>query len=235
MKNESLLVQHRVLDCVRVQAQPHPFEMPIGATALLVIDMQNDFCAPDGFCCGDMGLEAAAVRAIVPALQNMTAWARENGVPIFWTKEAHRPDLSDVSPSKKVRYENAGYPVGATGKRGRYLVQGEWGARIIDELAPPEDELQIAKPAQSAFPATALETTLRERGVTHLLISGVTTQCCVLATYRQANDLGFFALLLEDCCAAFEPREHQAAVDVVLSENGAVGWVSTSEHVLNAY
>lgn len=217
-----------------VAARPHDFSLQFDKTALLVVDMQNDFCHPDGYCCGDLGLDAAPVRAIIPALQNLMAWARENEIAIFWTKEAHAPDLSDVSPSKKVRYQNAGYPVGAPGKRGRFLVRGEFGAQVIDELVPLPGEFQIDKTAQSVFIESPIEALLRERGITHLLIGGVTTQCCVLATYRQASDLGFFALLLEDCCAAFEPREHQAAIDVLLSENGALGWVANSTALLNA-
>ncbi|HEY9885158.1 MAG TPA: cysteine hydrolase family protein, partial [Thermosynechococcaceae cyanobacterium] len=82
------------------------------------------------------------------------------------------------------------------------------------------------------FVATALEAQLRDRSITHLLLTGVTTECCVLGTYRHASDLGFYCLLLEDCCAAFSSSEHQAAIAVVQSENGAIGWVTTSEALL---
>ena len=217
---------------IRVASRPHAFEMPLHSTALLVVDVQNDFCHPEGFCIGDLKLDGAPIRAIIPRLQVLVAWARQLGVPIAWTKEAHRPDLSDVSPSKKRRYENAGYPVGTLGQRGRFLVSGEWGSQVLLELDARPNELQLDKPAQSVFPGTNLEEWLREKNITHLLICGVTTQCCVLASYRQASDLGFFCLLLEDCCAAFEPREHQAAVDVLTSEGGAVGWVATSQDLL---
>lgn len=223
---------NRVLESRLVTARPHDFPLDTENCALLVIDMQNDFCHKEGFCCGDMALDSTPIRAIIPRVQSVVKWARENQMPIFWTKEAHLPDLSDVSPSKKVRYENAGYPVGALGKRGRYLVQGEFGSQIIAELQPLPGEFQFDKSAQSVFPNTPIEAMLRERGVSHLLICGVTTECCVLATYRQASDLGFFALLLEDCSAAYEAREHQAAIEVLLSENGALGWVGESVDLL---
>ncbi len=224
--------ENRVLDGQVVKARPHDFPLQLDKTALIVVDMQNDFCDLDGFCCGDLGLNGAPLRAIVPNVQQLVSWARDQKLPIFWTKEAHAPDLSDVAPSKKVRYELAGYPVGARGKRGRYLISGEFGSQILEELAPRDDEFQIDKTAQSVFPNSPIEAMLHERGITHLMLCGVTTQCCVLASYRHASDLGFFVLLLEDCCAAYEFPEHQAAIDIVTSENGAVGWVANSADLL---
>jgi nicotinamidase-related amidase len=218
---------------IPVASRPHAFEMPLQSTALIVVDMQNDFCHPEGFCIGDLGLDGTPVQAIVPTLQVLVDWAREAGVTVVWTKEAHRPDLSDLAPSKKQRYENAGYPVGSSGRRGRFLVSGEWGSQVLAELSPRPDELQLDKPAQSIFPGTDIEAWLRARSITHLLICGVTTQCCVLATYRQASDLGYFCLLIEDCCAAFAPGEHQAAIDVLTSEGGAIGWVASSQQLLH--
>jgi biuret amidohydrolase len=90
----------------------------------------------------------------------------------------------------------------------------------------------LDKPAQSAFIATDLGVLLRQEGITHLLFTGVTTECCVLATFRQASDLGFFCLLLADCCATFSLAEHEAAITVLLGENGAIGWVGDSQHLL---
>lgn len=219
---------------LQVAARPHPFELEIERAALVVIDMQNDFCHPEGFCGADLGWDVSPLRTIIEPLQRTVEWARGQGIPVFWSNEAHRADLSDVSPSKAVRYANAGSPVGAMGKRGRFLVDGEFGSQVIEELAPRADEHQFAKPAQSIFPGTDFEARLREQGITHLLITGVTTECCVLATYRQASDLGFFALLLEDCCAAFEARDHQAAIDVLTAEDGVLGWVAPSTALLQA-
>jgi biuret amidohydrolase len=122
--------------------------------------------------------------------------------------------------------------VGTSGNRGRFLVRGEAGTEIIPELKPHDADWQLDKPAQSAFVETALEQRLRDRNITHILITGVTTECCVLGTYRQASDLGFYTLLLEDCCAAFELSEHDAAIAVMLAENGAIGWVATSDQLL---
>lgn len=212
----------------------HPFSLDLNHTALIVIDLQNDFCHPLGFCGHDLGVDLTAMRTIIPRIHQVIDWARHQRVLVVYTRESHQPDLSDLTPSKRQRYINAGYAVGTPGNLGRFLIQGEYGTALIDELQPLENELQIDKPAQSIFIATNLEPLLREREITHLLFMGVTTECCVLASYRHASDLGFYCLLLEDCCAATNPSEHQAAIEVLLGENGAVGWVTSSEQLLVA-
>ena len=216
---------------MQIPAVPHPFELDLSRAAVIVIDVQNDFCHPDGYCQRELGLDGAPVRAIFEPIRHLTQWARDRQIPVIWTVEAHQSDLSDLPPCKAKRYENAGYPVGSEGKRGRFLVRGAWGARVLSELAPLDSERVVPKPAQSIWTNTDLESWLRARGITHLLMGGVTTQCCVLASYRAANDLGFWTLLIEDCCAAFDAREHQAAIEVVTSEGGAVGWVADSREI----
>ncbi len=214
---------------ITVPTRRQHFELVPSQTALLVIDMQIDFCDPAGFCSRNLNADVSAMQAIIPPLQQVIQWARSQKIWTIYTRESHKPDLSDLSPCKRLRYINAGYPVGNIGNRGRFLVQGEAGTEIIPELAPQAEDWQLDKPAQSAFVGTPLEQRLHERQITHLLVTGVTTECCVLGTYRQASDLGFYALLLEDCCAAFEQADHEAAISVVLAENGAIGWVATSK------
>ncbi|MEM7771434.1 MAG: isochorismatase family cysteine hydrolase [Cyanobacteria bacterium P01_E01_bin.6] len=218
---------------VLVKTYTHPFELPLNQTALLVIDMQNDFCHPDGFNGSELGLDMTAVRAIIPTIQSLLTWARQVGLKIIFTRESHAPDLSDLSPSKKTRYANAGSPIGQIGKMGRFLVRGEPGAAIIDELTPLSAEKTLDKPAHSCFVNTSLDQLLHVDNITHLLIVGVTTQCCVLATYRHASDLGYCCLLLDDCCAAFDPKDHEATVHILQSEGGVLGWVANSSALLS--
>ena len=228
----------QVSSWAQVPARPHGFLLDPAHAAVLVIDMQCDFLDPDGGCPQQLQLSPetlAAVRGIIPGIARLLNWARERGFTVVYTREANLPDLSDLTASKRLRYENAGYPVGTPGRMGRLLIRGEPGCAVITELTPQPGDLQLDKPGQSAFVGTDLEASLRERGVSHLLLAGVTTQCCVLATYRHAADLGFFPLLLEDCCAAFDPREHQAAIDVVTSEGGAVGWVATTNQLWGSF
>ncbi|MEM9165314.1 MAG: isochorismatase family cysteine hydrolase, partial [Cyanobacteria bacterium P01_F01_bin.4] len=219
---------------ITVNTYAHPFSLPLGQTALLIIDMQNDFCHPDGFNGSELNLDLSAARAIIPALQTLLDWARQTGLKIIFTRESHHPDLSDVSPSKATRYVNAGSPIGQPGKMGRFLVRGEPGAAIIDELQPLPAEWQLDKPAHSCFVNTPLDQRLQADHITHLLIAGVTTQCCVLATYRHASDLGYYCLLLEDCCAAFDPRDHDATVHILQSEGGVLGWVAQSAQLFES-
>ncbi len=215
-----------------VQTRQHPLTINLDHTALLVIDLQNDFCHADGFCSNSLGADLSGVRSIIPRIERVIDWARRQGILVIYTRESHKPDLSDAAPCKQLRYENAGYPIGMMGKMGRFLIQGERGCQLIDQLQPLQTELQIDKPAQSAFIGTNLETILRQQDITHLLFTGVTTECCVLGSYRHASDLGFYGLLLEDCCAAYSVQEHQSAIEVLLGENGAIGWVTTSDRLL---
>ncbi|MDJ0707296.1 MAG: isochorismatase family cysteine hydrolase [Leptolyngbyaceae cyanobacterium MO_188.B28] len=219
---------------VVVNTYTHPFNLPLNQTALLVIDMQNDFCHPDGFNGSELGLDMTAVRKIIPTIQVLVNWARQTGLKIIFTRESHTPDLSDLSPSKKTRYTNAGSPIGQVGKMGQFLVRGEHGTAIIDELQPLPSEEQLDKPAHSSFVNTSLDRILQANNITHLLIAGVTTECCVLATYRHASDLGYYCLLLEDCCAAFDPRDHDATVHILQSEGGVLGWVAHSSRLFEA-
>ncbi len=219
---------------VQVTTDQHPFPLQLEHTALVVVDMQNVFCHPEGFCGHELGADLTAARGIIPHIQRVIAWARQQHLTIVYTRESHLPDMSDLTPSKALRYANAGYPVGGSGKMGKFLIRGELGTELITELQPTPDELQLDKPAQSIFIGTDLTETLQQRKITHLLFTGVTTECCVLGSYRQASDLGFYCLLLSDCCAAMSAIEHQAAIDVILAENGAIGWVTTSDRLLTA-
>lgn len=211
-----------------IKTYTHPFELPIEQTALLIIDMQNDFCHPDGFNASQLNLNLKSIEAIIPSIQTLLDWSRRLGLMVVFTRESHSPDLSDVTSSKQRRYTNAGSPIGRLGKMGRFLVRGEKGVEIIDELEPLPHEIQLDKPAHSCFVNTQLDHKLRSQNITHLLITGVTTQCCVLATYRHASDLGYHCLLLDDCCAAFERADHDATVRILQSEGGVLGWVAHS-------
>ncbi|WP_341677988.1 isochorismatase family cysteine hydrolase [Niveibacterium sp. SC-1] len=197
-------------------------------TALIVIDMQRDFLAPEG-ASGASGFDLAPLRAVIPRLQRVLQAARACGLPIYHTREGHKPDLSDLPEAKRLRSLAAGAEIGAPGPLGRFLVRGEYGHDFIDELQPTAGELVVDKASFGAFHATGLEESLRARGVTHLIVAGVTSQCCVLSTVHEANDRGFFCLTLEDCCAAFEPELHRAAMQIIASEAHLFGWIAEGE------
>lgn len=198
------------------------------STALVVIDMQRDFLAPGGLC-DQQGENIAQLAPIVPRIQRVLAAARDSGLQVIHTREGFAPDLSDLPALRRERDS-----VGRAGPLGRFLIRGEAGHDFIDELAPLPGETVIDKPGFSAFHRTTLEADLLEAGITHLILSGVTSQCCVHSTLREAVDRGFYCLVLEDCCAAFDPALHEAALVIMQGEDHLFGWIAGSENLRTA-
>jgi biuret amidohydrolase len=189
-------------------------------TALIVIDMQVDFCAPGGWvdqlgASGKPGESVRHTRAVVPRVRRALAAARAAGLLVAHTREGHRPDLSDLPANKRWRTRAHGLGIGDAGRAGRVLVRGEPGHAIVPELAPLPGEIVVDKPGKGAFHATALDHLLRARGVRRLALAGVTTDCCVQATMREAADRGYACALLEDCCAAVDERNHEDALAIL--------------------
>ncbi|MBD2099641.1 cysteine hydrolase [Leptolyngbya sp. FACHB-261] len=218
---------------ISVPAEAYPLDLPLEKTALLVIDMQNDFCAYGGY--GDlMGYDITMTRRPIEPIQKVLAAVRETPITVIHTREGHRPDLSDCPPNKIERSRRVGAGIGDPGPMGRILVRGEKGHAIIDELQPVAGEIVLDKPGKGSFYQTDLDLILRNRGISHLLFSGVTTDVCVHTTMRVANDIGYYCLLLEDCCGAFDQGNHQAAINMVKMQGGVFGWVSNSQKLCSA-
>lgn len=197
-------------------------------TALVVVDMQRDFCARGGWV-DQLGEDVANTAGIVPAVAAALARARALGLPVIHTREGHRPDLSDLHPNKRWRTRAHGLGIGDLGREGRILVRGEPGWEIVPELAPAPGEAVVDKPGKSAFHATGLDADLRAAGIAALLVCGVTTDCCVQATVRDAADLGYRATLLADCCAAVERENHDATLAILRRAGGRIGTVQDGE------
>ncbi len=206
-----------------------PVTKPTGrhALALAVIDMQVDFCAPGGWV-DQLGEDVSNTRAVIPAIAAVLDHARRAGIRIIHTREGHLPDLSDLPANKQWRTRVHGLGIGDRGATGRILVRGEPGWQIVPELAPRLDEPVVDKPGKSAFYATDFEATLHALGVTHLAIVGVTTDCCVQATLRDAYERGFEAVVLEDCTAAVERQNHVATMEILKAYGGRWGGVANS-------
>jgi nicotinamidase-related amidase len=217
---------------VTVPAEPYPFEFAPEHTALIVIDLQRDFLEPGGF--GELlGNDVSLLARVVEPVSAVLAAARAKGMLVVHTREGHRPDLSDCPPAKlaRGRLETG---IGDPGPKGRILVRGEEGHDIVDAVAPLPTEIVLDKPGKGSFYATDLELLLRNRGTTHLLVTGVTTEVCVHTTVREANDRGFECLVLADCVGSYFPEFHETGLRMIAAQGGIFGWVAESVELLAA-
>ncbi len=207
-----------------VAARPYAYRFDPAHTAVVMIDMQRDFLEPGGFG-ALLGNDVSQLAPIVPACARLLALARASGMAVIHTQEAHDPQLADCPPAKKAR-GSLRCGIGDTGPLGRVLVAGEPGADFVPALAPRPGDTVLRKPGKGAFFATALDTILRNKGITHLLVGGVTTEVCVQTTLREANDRGYECLLVTDCAASYFPAFHAAVVEMVVAQGGIVGWAA---------
>ncbi len=215
-----------------VQAEPYEFEFDPRAAALVIIDMQRDFVDPGGF--GEaLGNDVSLLRKAIAPTKRVLDAARKRGLLVIHTREGHRPDLSCLPESKKLRGRLA-TGIGDKGPMGRILVRGEHGHDIIDELKPAPGEPVVDKPGKGAFYATDLDSMLHHKRIRQLVVCGVTTEVCVNTTVREANDRGYDCLVLEDCVGSYFPEFQVAALNMIKAQGGIFGWVSDSERFLAA-
>lgn len=197
-------------------------------TALLVIDMQRDFCDPGGYA-ARAGLDVGRLASVIDRISAVLAAARDAGMLVVHTREGHLPDLSDCPPQKLLRSRQAGAEIGSRGPLGRLLVRGEYGHDIIDALQPMPHEVVIDKPGYGAFYRTDLSAVLAR--IDTVVLCGVTTEVCVHSTLREAIDRGFRCILVGDACAASNPALQQPALDMLAVEGGIFGSVARADDV----
>jgi nicotinamidase-related amidase len=212
-----------------IAAQPFDFAFEPARTALIVIDMQRDFIEPGGFG-HTLGNDVALLKKIVPTVARLIETFRVAGLPIIHTRECHKPDLSDLPKAKHARGKPS-LRIGDPGPMGRILIAGEPGADIVPELAAAPGEIVLDKPGKGAFYGTPLSDILAEKGITHLVFAGVTTEVCVQTAMREANDRGFECLLAEDATESYFPEFKRAAVEMIRAQGAIVGWTATVDQI----
>jgi nicotinamidase-related amidase len=226
------LFKVEVEDCPRFGETAY-VEFDSARTAFLSIDMQVDFCGQKGYVdvMGyDLGLTSAPIKPIHYVLYNIRDGT---DIKVIFTREGHVPDLSDAPYNKVLRSKIIGNGVGIgdtpDGGLGRLLVRGEKNWDIIDDLYPIPGEYVVDKAGKGAFGQSNLPLLLKNLGVTHLVITGITTDVCVHTIMREANDYGYWCVLLKDGTGATDYTNYQAAIKQIKMQGGVFGWVSDSK------
>ena len=193
---------------IRLRSQPQQVSIDVHRTALMIIDMQNDFCASGGWV-DHLGLDYRPDRAPIEPLRRLLPPLRDAGARIIWVNWGNRPDLANMPPNQLHLYKPTGRGIGLgdplPGHGARVLQKDSWAADIVEELEPADDDIKVDKHRISGFWDTPLDSILRNLGTRTILFAGVNTDQCVFCSLTDANFLGYGCVLLEDCCATTSP------------------------------
>jgi ureidoacrylate peracid hydrolase len=227
---------------VTIPAKPAPIEIDHARTAMIVVDMQNDFAAKGGLF-DHAGVDISGARNAIPHIQASIVTARRAAIPVIYLKMGFQPDLSDLGAEDSVnRVRHLHFGVGQTaqtpgGRTGRFLIRDTWNTDIVPELEPQQEDVVIYKTRFSGFYGTELDATLKKLGAKYLIFVGVTTCICIDSTVRDAMFRDYLCVLLSDCMS--EPIGNQLARSnhdaTLLAVETLLGWVSNSNEFVNAF
>jgi nicotinamidase-related amidase len=219
---------------VTIASQPQTVTMDLRRTAIVVIDMQNDFCAKGGWV-DHLGVDYSPDRAPIAPLQKLLPALRQAQVPVIWVNWGNRPDLANMPPNQLHLYKPTGTGIGLgeplPGSGAHVLEKGSWAAAVVDELPKAPQDISVDKYRISGFWDTPLDSILRNLGVRTILFAGVNTDQCVMCSLQDANFLGYGCVLVEDCCATTSPACCTEAT--IWNVKKCFGFVSGSEQILD--
>jgi nicotinamidase-related amidase len=218
-----------------IASKPQRVTLDLARTALLVIDMQNDFCAKDGWV-DHLGVDFAPDRAPIEPLRRMIPRLRQAGVHIVWVNWGNRSDLANMPPNQIHLYKPTGVGIGLgdplPGSGAAVLEKDSWAAAVVDELVPAADDIRVDKYRISGFWDTPLDSILKNLQIRSLLFAGVNTDQCVMCSLQDANFLGYGCVLVSDCCATTSPAYCTEAT--LFNVQKCFGFVCDSGDVLGA-
>jgi len=220
---------------VQIPAEPQPIEFDLARSALVVVDMQNDFCHPEGWF-AQKGIGIRAARKPIAAIARLLPAWRAAGGTVVWLNWGIRADRLNLSPTVQFKGKRSadgiGYAEHSPIDHGPSLVQGEWGAQVIDELAVEPGDITVHKHRLSGFWDNELDSVLRQQGITTLLFAGINTDRCVFSTLQDANFLGYDCVLLKDACGTSSPAYVTRGIHFIVQQ--LHGFVATAESLLAA-
>ena len=229
-------------EMVTLNAKPEPIAIDPARSAVIVVDMENDFAAKGGMF-DRAGVDVSGAQKAIGPTAKVLAAARQAGLKIVYLKMGYRPDLSDLGATDSVnRTRHLKFGVGQKiqtpdGRESRLLIRDTWDTDIVPELKPQASDIVIYKTRFSGFYQTDLDATLKKFGIKYLIVTGVTTSICVESTVRDAMFRDYLCVMLRDCMS--EPighdlprTNHEASL---LNTEVLLGWVSDSEQFIKAF
>ncbi len=226
---------------ITIEAKPQPITIDTSTTAVIVVDMQNDFGSKGGMF-DRAGIDISGIQKAVAPTARVLDSARKSGIKVFYLKMAYHSDLSDLGALdsvNRVRHLQLGVGQRVTapdGSPSRVLVRDTWNSEIVDQLKPHSDDIVLYKTRFSGFYKTDLDDRLRDLGAKHLIITGCTTSICVESTVRDAMFRDYLCVLLADCMSepignALARSNHDASL---LSTEVLLGWISDSNQFVKS-
>ena len=221
----------------QIPAFPHPWPrygpLELTRTALVVVDMQRDFCEPEGYF-DQLGYDLTDLRRPIGEIKRLLEAARLQEMPVIFTRQGFRADLRDVASWRRAAVLAGETTVGRNGPLGRVLIRDEPGWQILPDLAPRAGEAIVDKSSNSAFHGTDLELVLKGAGVEWLVFCGITLDICVHSTLRSAVDRQYQCLVIGDACGAIDQELHRAAIRMITIEDGVLGAVADTDTFISA-
>jgi nicotinamidase-related amidase len=226
----SFVAAPRPVRRLQLAAEPEPLEIDLAASALVIVDMQNDFCHPQGWFPAAKGVDPAPLVAPVPAIRGLKHALGAHGVPTVYVNWGVRADVANLPPTVLAKGSGCGRAMGygepSPAGDGRILVAGDWGARVIDALAPEPGDIEVYKHRISAFRDNELDSVLQQMGVSTLIFTGINIDRCVFASLMDASFAGYHCLLVTDACAT--PSAQPVIDSVIFLTRLLYGFTTTS-------